>query len=229
MTADLERLRNTWETWAQRDRQFAILSGDQVRGWDESRFMSYTWELDRAIALASATREFRFGRALDFGCGIGRLSQPLAGRFQSVVGLDISSEMIANAGRLNRCGNCEYLVGTVEQLPSAEFDFVMAIYVIQHIPKGLQAETLRALLRVLKPDGVAVAVIYSGRTGVRGVLQRVFQRVAPEPLKEWRWRRRFPTLPRIEMNPLSHHEVETIVAPAKVLLEQDQWYVMARR
>jgi SAM-dependent methyltransferase len=229
MTEELDRLRKTWETWAQRDRQFAILSADEVRGWDEPRFMSYTWELDRAIALANAAGEFHFGRALDFGCGIGRLTQPLAGRFQSVVGLDISPEMIANAERLNRYDNCEYLVGTVDQLPSAEFDFVMAIYVIQHIPKGLQAETLRALLRVLKPDGVAVALIYSGRTGLRGVVQRVFQRLAPQPLKEWRWRHRFPTLPRIEMNPLSHHQVQTIVAPAKVLLEQDQWYVIVRR
>src|ERR1700730_12618224 len=129
MTEELDRLRRTWETWARRDPQFAILSTAEVRSWDESRFMSYTWELDRAIELAAVVGELRFGRALDFGCGMGRLTQPLAGRFQSVVGLDISSEMIEHARRLNRHDNCQYLNGTVDQLPTAEFDFVLSIYV----------------------------------------------------------------------------------------------------
>jgi 2-polyprenyl-3-methyl-5-hydroxy-6-metoxy-1,4-benzoquinol methylase len=223
MTEELDRLRRTWETWARRDRQFAIISTAEVRGWDESRFMSYTWELDRAIELAAGVGELRFGRALDFGCGMGRLTQPLAGRFQSVVGLDISSEMIEHARRLNRYDNCEYLNGTVDQLPTAEFDFVLSIYVIQHIPGGLQAQTLRGLLRVLKPGGVAVAVIYSGRKGVLGVLQRL----APRALKEWRFHRKYPRFPLIEMNPLSRRQVEGIVAPATVLTERDDWYVIA--
>jgi SAM-dependent methyltransferase len=226
MTDELERLRRTWQTWAQRDRQYAILSGDEVRGWDEARFMAHTWELDRALQLASATRQLRFGRALDFGCGMGRLTQPLAEKFQSVVGLDISSEMIDHARRLNRHDNCQYLTGTIDQLPSAEFDFVLSVYVIQHIPAGLQAETLRGLVRVLKPGGVAVAVIYSGYTGVRGLLQTLFHRLAPGALKEWRWRRRFPNLPRLEMNPVSQRQVDRIVIPAKVLAERDQWYVI---
>ena len=35
--------------------------------------------------------------ALDFGCGVGRLTQPLAARVRQVVGLDISDEMIRRA------------------------------------------------------------------------------------------------------------------------------------
>ncbi|MBW3535270.1 MAG: methyltransferase domain-containing protein, partial [Gemmatimonadetes bacterium] len=41
------------------------------------------------------------GAALDFGCGAGRLSRPLADRFRHYIGLDISEEMLANARRMN--------------------------------------------------------------------------------------------------------------------------------
>jgi len=39
------------------------------------------------------------GRALDFGCGLGRLTQPLAERFDEAVGVDIAASMIEGARR----------------------------------------------------------------------------------------------------------------------------------
>ena len=42
------------------------------------------------------------GQALDFGCGVGRLTQALARRVARVVGADISPVMIDLARRLNR-------------------------------------------------------------------------------------------------------------------------------
>lgn len=223
MADDEERLRTTWESWAHHDRQFAILSADEVRNWDEPRFMSHTWELDFALDLASCHTNLNYGRALDLGCGMGRLTQPLADRFDSVVGLDISSAMIDNAIRLNQRPNCEFMNGTLERLPSAEFDFVISVYVIQHIPTSLQGPTLRGMLRVLKPDGVAVAVIHGGLSPFR----RLIRRMGPRRLKEWRWQQQYPNLPMIEMNPLSRRQVESSIAPGRIVMKQKDWYVVA--
>jgi SAM-dependent methyltransferase len=41
------------------------------------------------------------GVALDFGCGLGRVTRALAGRFASCVGVDIASSMIEQAQALN--------------------------------------------------------------------------------------------------------------------------------
>ena len=40
------------------------------------------------------------GRALDFGCGVGRLTNAMATYFDEVIGVDISSTMIGNANQL---------------------------------------------------------------------------------------------------------------------------------
>ena len=45
------------------------------------------------------------GIAIDFGYGVGRLTQPLASRFDLAIGIDISPTMIEAAVKLNRFGN----------------------------------------------------------------------------------------------------------------------------
>src|SRR4029450_1971208 len=43
-------------------------------------------------------------RALDFGCGVGRLSQALAEHVDEVIGIDISPTMLEKARELDRSG-----------------------------------------------------------------------------------------------------------------------------
>ncbi len=48
-------------------------------------------------------------RALDFGCGVGRLTQALARHFNIVDGVDIAPSMIELANQFNRSGGrCRY-------------------------------------------------------------------------------------------------------------------------
>ena len=47
--------------------------------------------------LKAATGKSASGRALDFGCGAGRLTQALAEHFDTVVGVDVAPSMIARA------------------------------------------------------------------------------------------------------------------------------------
>lgn len=99
-------------------------------------------------------------RALDFGCGIGRLTSALAEYFDEVVGIDIAESMIAAAraqhASLTRC-RFELNVRTdLRQFPSERFDFVLAWIVLQHMPPPLMRRYLQEFLRVLAPGGLLV-------------------------------------------------------------------------
>ena len=88
-------------------------------------------------------------RALDFGCGVGRLLVPIARRSQAAVGVDIASAMRSLAqSACERAGLSN--VSLAASLPANEsFDFVNALLVFQHIPVrqglGLLDDILGAL------------------------------------------------------------------------------------
>jgi ubiquinone/menaquinone biosynthesis C-methylase UbiE len=98
-------------------------------------------------------------RALDFGAGVGRLSQALATHFREVDGVDISAPMIEQARKFNRFGErVRYHLGTAQRLPfdDATFDFVFSKIVLQHVGIDLQRGYVREFVRVAKPGGLVV-------------------------------------------------------------------------
>src|SRR5262245_31636893 len=79
----------------------------------------------------------RYGRALDFGCGVGRLTRALAARFESCVGVDVSPKMVDAARRLNDgVPNVEFVVNRDPDLrafATGSFDLVYSSIVLQHL------------------------------------------------------------------------------------------------
>jgi len=59
------------------------------------------------------------GRLLDLGCGPGTLTLPLAPHFESVLGLDVSAEMIAQGQHLSTTNNVSWQIMPAEEI-SAE-------------------------------------------------------------------------------------------------------------
>jgi ubiquinone/menaquinone biosynthesis C-methylase UbiE len=159
----LSGLKSDWDSLARRDALGAILTDESKSGgkWDVTEFMA-TGDAEiktvlqhlEAIGLQPDPR----GVALDFGCGVGRLTQSLARRFQSCVGIDISQEMITQANALNHYGHCQYVVSTTPQLPFADesFSFLYSNIVLQHVPRRFAVNYLREFTRVLAPGGVLV-------------------------------------------------------------------------
>jgi 2-polyprenyl-3-methyl-5-hydroxy-6-metoxy-1,4-benzoquinol methylase len=131
--------------------------------WDVDAFFA-TGDADLEVLFAAAARHGlprRHGRALDFGCGVGRLSRGLAKRFDEVVGLDISPVMISSARRLNReLPNCSFEVSTdsgLSRLDSGSFDLVLCLLVLQHLPTGAEAERyIREFVRVVSTGGAVI-------------------------------------------------------------------------
>ncbi|MBW8858932.1 MAG: class I SAM-dependent methyltransferase [Caulobacter sp.] len=87
------------------------------------------------------------GRALDFGCGAGRLSEAMTAHADHVVGYDISPGMLEKA-RL-RHGAAHY----TDVLPDGPFDWINSFIVFQHIPPERGAPLMEALLDRLAPGG----------------------------------------------------------------------------
>jgi SAM-dependent methyltransferase len=103
----LEDSRAYWDRQAQRDPLWAILSDAAKRDgkWDIGRFFQ-TGTSEIAFLLYELDAQqlvVRHGSALDFGCGVGRLTQALAPHFDRVVGVDVSPSMVDLATRLNQC------------------------------------------------------------------------------------------------------------------------------
>jgi SAM-dependent methyltransferase len=102
------------------------------------------------------------GTCVEIGCGVGRLSAPLAGTFDRVVALDVSGEMIERARR-NAPGNVEFarVDGPLIPLAEDEADAVFSVHVLQHLesPDALSAY-LRETARVLRPGGTAMLHIW---------------------------------------------------------------------
>ncbi len=98
--------------------------------------------------LKAATGISPGGRALDFGCGAGRLAEAMTTHAASVTGYDISPGMLDEARK--RGGKAAY-VGT---LPDGPFDWINSYIVFQHIPPERGLALIDDLLARLAPGGL---------------------------------------------------------------------------
>ncbi|MGZ4695508.1 MAG: class I SAM-dependent methyltransferase [Acidimicrobiales bacterium] len=173
-----------WEANAQADARYAILSDPASKGgtWDDDTFMS-TGELEISRVFAELDRlgvvVSRRGTCLDFGCGLGRLTQALGRRFDQAIGVDVSPTMVSGATELAEAGGIDNVRFVLNQQPDlAQFDtgsidFVYSNIVLQHVSSELQLGYLREFGRVLAPGGLAVVQLPSRRTGIRGLARRL--------------------------------------------------------
>ena len=161
--SNIATLRNNWESLARRDALHAILTDETKVGgkWSVAEFMA-TGIAETDMVMQHLARlgsvPDRNGTALDFGCGVGRLTQALGCHFESCVGVDISGAMIEKAESLNQRSNCRYVTNSDICLPfpDGEFSFIYSNIVLQHIPTRFAMEYLREFMRVLAQGGVLV-------------------------------------------------------------------------
>ena len=102
-------------------------------------------------------------RILDLGCGTGRTTFPLykAG-YRNIVGVDLTSEMIEEAQKLNAYFECEidFQQGDARSLPFPDASFHAVIFSfngIMSIPgENNRNQALEEISRVLKTDGLFI-------------------------------------------------------------------------
>jgi SAM-dependent methyltransferase len=101
-----------------------------------------------AAALEQLTGRPPSGRALDFGCGVGRLAEAMTAHAGDVTGVDISPGMLALA---RAPGN---RVTYVDQMPAGPFDWINSFIVFQHIPQARGEAIIKDLLSRLADGGM---------------------------------------------------------------------------
>lgn len=163
--------RAVWEALAEADPLWAVLSMPEKKGrrWHVQDFMRNG---EREVALLMGQlAQLRLpdpsGPVLDFGCGVGRLSQAFGRRFDAVTGADISVRMIAYAQRLNQYPDRVRYICTAETgidtLPPRAFGFIYSNIVLQHIQPELSRQYLQEFFRLLRPGGLLVFQLPSHR------------------------------------------------------------------
>jgi len=154
-------MRNDWNARAREDAGYYVAFGRR----DQNDTDFYATATEVINSLESELRRVppaqrSAWKALEIGCGPGRLMRPMSRHFAEIHGVDVSDEMIALAReRLRDIPTAHPHVtdgASLSEFPDAWFDFVYSYAVFQHVPsRDVIAAYMRETHRVLKPGGFA--------------------------------------------------------------------------
>lgn len=105
-------------------------------------------------ACSKTCRDFRFGVALDLGCGTGLMGRAIADVCGSLVGVDLSPRMLAKAAKTELYSELQEgeLVSFLKTRADGEADLVVAADVFVYMAS--LEETFREAYRVLRREGL---------------------------------------------------------------------------
>jgi SAM-dependent methyltransferase len=156
-----ERMRDDWNQRAREDAHYYVAFGG--RDQDEAGFLATAGDvlpyIETQLKRLPAKANRRAWRALEIGCGPGRLMKPLSRHFGEIHGVDVSDEMIRIARQRLADVPQAHVHATngasLSQFADESFEFVYSYAVFQHIPsREVVLEYMREICRVLKPGGI---------------------------------------------------------------------------
>jgi SAM-dependent methyltransferase len=158
----LEQMRADWNGRAREDARYYVAFGR--RGQQDEEFFASAGDVVRLLEeeLKRLPRQLapHQRRALEVGCGPGRLMRPMSRNFGEIHGVDVSDEMIRLAeARFGKASGIHVHATSgsdLSPLSSDYFDFVYSYAVFQHIPsREVVLSYFDEIRRVLKAGGIA--------------------------------------------------------------------------
>ena len=159
----LETLKNNWESLAERDALYAILTDHRRAGgkWNVPEFMATgEAEIETVMHHLAAIGYIRNHA----GQGVGLWLR----RWPGNAGPGAALYVLCRRGYFapddrqgqvsNRYAHCRYLANSGEQLPFADhsFSFIYSNIVLQHVPRRFSTAYLQEFVRVLAPGGISL-------------------------------------------------------------------------
>lgn len=221
---DIKELQTNWNEFGKTDPLYAILTyeGKENNKWDLDEFFGTGMQEidDRMNHVHSLGLKISREKALDFGCGVGRLTQALAYHFNEVFGVDIAPSMIELARKYNRHGDrCRYILNDADDLslfPDDSFDFIYSNITLQHMKPRYSKRYIKEFVRTLSSDGLMIFQLPSAPTtsnsddGKR--LGQLVKSTIPTPLLGlYRKMRYGGTRPIMKMHGVGRNDVTSVL------------------
>lgn len=162
-----DRIAKAWQDFGQTEPHWSVMVdeafknaniGENIEAFYESGKHDVEFFLN---FLRRADISPSFEKALDYGCGVGRLTMALSGYARHVKGVDISPphlRLATDRARDQGVANIGFdAVANVADLDRyADFNLIISRIVLQHNPPPVMAAIYAKLLAALAPGGVAV-------------------------------------------------------------------------
>lgn len=188
-------LQKNWDEFGKKDPLWSILSfPEKKRGkWKTKEFFETgKKEIDSVIDYMKPFQTKKIHSVLDFGCGVGRLTQALGMHFKKVYGVDIAPSMIDLARKFNQRGDtCEYILNQKETLDffkDGTVDFIYTNITLQHIHPRYSKKYIQEFLRILSPEGILIFQIPSEKKlpeSIKEILKVRGKKIIPRKIKKW--------------------------------------------
>lgn len=149
-----------WQVVGQENPYWGVATHDKFLGTELSPNLSCEFFQSGAVEINSSLNVLHWlcgfkgtpGNAIDFGCGVGRLTIHMAKVMGHVYGVDISSGMLDKA-RKHIAENGLQNISFSTIIPDVETDWINSFIVFQHIPPKEGYRLLAELLSHLRGGG----------------------------------------------------------------------------
>ena len=141
-------------------------SGKNAAKYDTKRSEQKKWHRENALVEAMTKDVPRGSKVLDLPCGTGRLFYLWRARGYDVIGVDISTDMLALAkGKMkprDKIKLGQYEILTAQELKESRFDMVVCLRLLHLLSEQYMTDYVAKMTSLLKAGGVMIVTIQLG-------------------------------------------------------------------